>query len=169
MADSNKLKSASFNNLAYGASQINNMIRLEKGQPTSITEHLDSDFEELLDRIAPMKNAGSGSTVDITPPTETPIDVDNAINQAIGLPAPPADRAIQNQPEATVQPVQPTKSAKPRKPRTAKLSKSATSSRKQNACNITASLNSKDSATKQGTSTTPTADTLSAAGKEWYD
>jgi len=169
MVNKKKLKAASLNNLAYAASQINNMIRLEKGQPTSITESLDSDFEALLDRIAPLKNAGSGSTIDITPSADLPIDVDNVINQAIGLPTPPVDRATTGQPEATVSPVQPTKSAKPRKPRTTTTTKSASSGRKQNAGNITSTLDSNIDTTKQGTSEPAPTDTPTTAAKEWYD
>ena len=172
MVNKDKLKSASLNNLAYAASQVDNMIRLEKGQPTSITESLDADLTGLLDRIAPLKSAGSGSTVDVSYSSKcVDIDtvVDNAVNQAIGLPAPPADRAIQGDLEASIQPVEPAKRGKRGKyaPRTA--SKSARSSRKQNAGNITATLNSKVDEVKQGAITTSSADTTSGAAKEWYE
>jgi len=172
MVNKDKLKSASLNNLAYAASQVDNMIRLEKGQPTSITESLDADLSGLLDRIAPLKSAGSGSTVDVSDSVKcVDIDtaVDNAVNQAIGLPAPPADRAMVGNLEAPIQPVEQVKSAKPRKPRTVKPTKSACSSRKQNAGNITATLNSKVDEVKQGMSADPAIDTQSTAAKEWYE
>jgi len=169
LANKKKIKAASLNNIAYAVSQINNMIRLEKGQPTSITEHLDTDFEELLDRIAPMKNAGSGSTVDINPPADSPVDVDNVINQAIGLPAPPVDRAAMGQPEDTIQPVQPTKSAKPHKPHTTKPSKSTVKNRNKASCNITDNLNSKVDETKEAGEPIPKSDNQSSQQKEWYD
>jgi len=172
LANKKKIKAASLNNIAYAVAQINNMIRLEKGQPTSITESLDADLSGLLDRIAPLKSAGSGSTVDVSDSNKcVDIDtvVDNAVNQAIGLPAPPADRAIQGDLEASIQPVEPAKRGKRGKyaPRTA--SKSARSSRKQNAGNITATLNSKVDEVKQGAITTSSADTTSGAAKEWYE
>lgn len=165
MSDESKLKSASFNNLAYGASQINNMIRLEKGQPTSITESLDSDLSGLLDRIAPMKSAGSGSTVDVSPAVNTFDDVDNAVNQAIGLPAPPADRSTSANLEAPIQPVEPAKCSKARK----SASKSIVKSRKQNACNITATLNSKVDEVKQGVNTVTSSANPSTPEKQWYE
>jgi predicted DNA-binding protein YlxM (UPF0122 family) len=140
LANKKKIKAASLNNIAYAVSQINNMIRLEKGQPTAITEHLDADLGGMIDQLCGMKSAGSGSTtVSITPQSE-PIDILASLeapNEPIPTQAPDDNRSNTEQPEATVPPVQPTKSAKPRKPRTAKPTKSATNSRKQNTSNIT--------------------------------
>jgi hypothetical protein len=165
MVNKKKLKAASLNNLAYAASQINNMIRLEKGQPTSITESLDADLSGLLDRIAPLKSAGSGSTIHDVSSVNVDIDVDNAVNQAIGLPAPPADRSTSANLEASIPAVQPTKPAK----RTKSASKSATKNRKQNASNITASLNSKVDDNKEGSEPVPNSTNTSSATKEWYE
>ena len=173
MTDKGKLKAASLNNIAYSLSQLDNMIRLEKGQPTAITEHLDTDLGAMIDQLCGIKSAGSGSTVDVTPVADAvpdiSIDADTAINQAIGLSSPTGDRSTTGNLEGTNQAAKLTKSGNPHKPRTTKPSKSASSNRKQNTCNITASLNSKDSATKHGINTIPAADTTSAAGKEWYE
>jgi len=183
MSDETKLKSASFNNLAYGASQINNMIRLEKGQPTAITEHLDADLGGMIDQLCGLKSAGSGSVIDVTPAASSPSSPDDDILSSL-LPADPvdpgtftpdqsttpaADRSTCGNLEVSNLPVKPTKSGNARKPRTAKPSKSATNSRKQNSCKITASPDSKVDTVKQGTNTIPAADTTSAAGKEWYE
>lgn len=169
MVNKGKLKSASLNNLAYAASQVDNMIRLEKGQPTSITETLDADLSGLLDRIAPLKSAGSGSTIDVTPAADTNIDVEAAVNQAIGLPAPPADHSTTGNLEPTNSPVEPVKPRKSRKPRTQTVSKSIVKCRKQDACNITGDLDSKIDATKQGTSAAAATDTITTTAKEWYE
>jgi predicted DNA-binding protein YlxM (UPF0122 family) len=187
MSDPSKLKSASLNNLAYSISQINNMIRLEKGQPTAITEHLDGDLSGMIDQLCNVKSAGSGSTIDVTPSTSSPgsaVAQDDVLSSL--LPAP--DETLKHQSAEPVQstmpagdrstcgdldPInsanQPAKRGKRGKyaPRT--TTKSATNSRKQNAGNITASLNSKADETKQGTNSAPAADTLSSQTKEWYE
>jgi hypothetical protein len=203
LVNKRKIKAASLNNIAYAVSQVNNMIRLEKGQATSITEHIDTDLSGMIDQLCGIKSAGSGSTVansthsapvdildslstvSIVPQSE-PADVDNVINQAIGLPAPPADcvncatdRAATGQPEPTAQPVAPAKRAKraikarpvgrPRKPVKAKSIKSTVKPRFQTRRNFTPSLDSKDTATKQGTSAPAATDTQATATKEWYD
>jgi hypothetical protein len=172
LANKKKIKAASLNNIAYAVSQVNNMIRLEKGQPTSITESLDADLSGLLDRIAPLKSAGSGSTVDVSPADKcVDIDtvVDSAVNQAIGTPAPPANRATQGNLEGMIPAVQPVKRGKRGKyaPRTA--SKSASSGRKQNASNITGNLNSKIDTTKEGSKPVPNSTNTSSVAKEWYE
>jgi len=172
LVNKKKIKAASLNNIAYAVAQINNMIRLEKGQPTAITEHLDADLGGMIDQLCGMKSAGSGSTtVSITPQSE-PIDILASLevpDQSIPTQAPDADRSIQGNSEGTIPAAKLTKSGLPRKPRTAKPTKSATNSRKQNTSNITADLNSKDCATKQGTSAAPAADTLPSQTKEWYE
>ncbi len=151
MSDPSKLKSASLNNLAYSISQINNMIRLEKGQPTAITEHLDGDLSGMIDQLCGIKSAGSGSTIDVTPaaPTNNDDILDSLLpapiaqNAPIQSQAPSTDRSTTGNLEGKNPGSKLTKSGLPRKPRTAKPSKSATSSRKQASCNITASLDSK--------------------------
>jgi hypothetical protein len=188
MVNKKKLKAASLNNLAYAASQINNMIRLEKGQPTAITEHLDSDLGSMIDQLCGLKSAGSGSTIDVsgksdTPATSLPSSPDDDILSSL-LPAvptdpgtftpdqstaPAADRSTCGNLEPTNSPVQPTKRGKRGKyaPRT--TTKSASSSRKQSTGKITSTLDSKVDTVKQGTNPIQPAETTSAAGKEWYE
>jgi predicted DNA-binding protein YlxM (UPF0122 family) len=199
LANKKKIKAASLNNIAYAVSQVNNMIRLEKGQATSITEHIDTDLSGMIDQLCGIKSAGSGSTVansthsapvdildslstvSITPQSE-PADILASLeapSTTIPTQVPGTDRAATGQPEPTAQPVAPAKRAKraikarpvgrPRKPARAKSIKSTVKPRFQTRRNFTPSLNSKDTATKQGTSAAPATDTLSAAGKEWYD
>ena len=188
LANRKKIKAASLNNIAYAVSQINNMVRLEKGQPTSITEQIDADLGGMIDQLCGLKSAGSGSTVDVSGNSDTPAaslssspddDILSSLLPAIPADpgtftpdqstAPAADRSIQANLEASNLPVKLTKSGNARKPRTAKPSKSATNSRKQNTGKITSTLDSKVDTVKQGTNPTPAADTTSAAGKEWYD
>lgn len=189
MTDKSKLKSASLNNIAYSLSQLDNMIRLEKGQPTSITEHLDSDLGGMIDQLCGIKSAGSGSTVansthsapvdildslstvSITPQSE-PADILASLeapSTTIPTQVPGTDRAATGQPEATVHPVQPVKPAKRTKSVKQSTGKSATNSRKQNASNITASLNSKDSVNKEGANPTPETGNPPSQQKEWYE
>lgn len=224
LANKRKIKAASLNNIAYAVSQVNNMIRLEKGQATSITEHIDTDLSGMIDQLCGIKSAGSGSTIDsvsretsqtsssrspdlldnllpvsnsthsapvdildslstvsITPQSE-PADILASLeapSTTIPTQVPGTDRAATGQPGPTAQPVAPAKRAKraikarpvgrPRKPARAKSIKSTVKPRFQTRRNFTPSLNSKDTATKQGTSAAPATDTLSAAGKEWYE
>jgi hypothetical protein len=186
LANKKKIKAASLNNIAYAVSQVNNMIRLEKGQATSITEHIDGDLSGMIDQLCGgMKSAGSGSTVSNSTHSE-PVDIldsllpapndtliHDTLKQASELPiltqAPAADRSIQGNLEASIPAAKLTKSGLPRKPRTSKPSKSATNSRKQASCNITASLDSKDSETKQASEPVPNNGNTSTDQKEWYE
>jgi predicted DNA-binding protein YlxM (UPF0122 family) len=146
MTDKGKLKAASLNNIAYSLSQLDNMIRLEKGQPTAITEHLDTDLGGMIDQLCGMKSAGSGSTVDVTPAAAAPMDILESLEAPITpIPtqAPDDDRSTQANVEPTIPAAKLTKSGLVRKPRTTKPTKSTTNSRKQNTSNITASLDSK--------------------------
>jgi len=189
LLDKGKRQKATLGNVAYAISQINNMIRLEKGQPTAITEHLDADLGGLIDQLCGLKSAGSGSTVDVRGNSDTPAaaslpsspddDILSSLLPAVPddpgtftpdqSTAPAADRSIQAKLEGTNSPVNLTKSGNARKPHTAKPSKSATNSRKQNLCNITSALDSKIDTVKQGSNPIQPAEATSAAGKEWYE
>jgi len=168
MVNKKKLKAASLNNLAYAASQINNMLRLEKGQPTAITEHLDSDLGSMIDQLCGLKSTGSGSTIDVTPRADTPAAPINLLesleapNQFIQSIEPVADRAVTGSIEGS-------KSASSCKPRTIKPSKSIVKCRKQASSNITTVLNSKVDETKEGTSAALATGTQSSQQKEWYE
>jgi len=189
MADKGKLKAASLNNIAYSLSQLDNMIRLEKGQPTAITEHLDADLGGMIDQLCGLKPAGSGSTIDVSGNSDTPAaaslpsspeeDILSSLLPAVPADpgtftpdkstTPAADRSTCGNLDHTNSPAHPTKRGNRGKyaPRT--TTKSATNSRKQNSCNITATLDSKIDTVKQGTNSIKPADTTSAAGKEWYE
>jgi len=179
LANKKKIKAASLNNIAYAVGQINNMIRLEKGQPTAITEHLDGDLSGMIDQLCGgIKSAGSGSTIDVNSAgsPSSGVDILDSLlpepidqNTTIQSTMPAGDRSTCGDLDPINSANQPTKRGKRGKyaPRT--TSKTASSGRKQNSCNITASLNSKADETKQGTNSAPAADTLSSQTKEWYE
>lgn len=179
MVNKKKLKAASLNNLAYAASQINNMLRLEKGQPTSITEQLDADLNGLIDQLCGgMKSAGSGSTIDVdssSSPAEAPAAPINVLEcleepkQPIQSIEPLAELSTTGKLEGTIPPVQPVKPAKRTKSAKQTTSKSATKSRKQASSNITTDLNSKIAATKEGANSISPVNNHPAQEKEWYE
>jgi hypothetical protein len=140
---------------------------LEKGQPTAITEHLDTDLGAMIDQLCGIKSAGSGSTVDITPVS------DDTMIQASELPiptqVPTADRSTTGNLEASNQGSKSVNPIKQRKSCTTKPSKSIVKGRKQASCNITASPDSKVDETKQGTSAATATDTHPSTAKEWYE
>jgi len=63
--DKGKREKATLGNVAYALRNINEMVRLEKGQPTAITEHISDDLRSLIDKIAPLRVYDPGSVVEI--------------------------------------------------------------------------------------------------------
>jgi predicted DNA-binding protein YlxM (UPF0122 family) len=172
LANKKKIKAASLNNIAYAVSQVNNMIRLEKGQATSITEHIDGDLSNLVDQLCGMKSAGSGSTIDVTPAAAAPVDILASLeapDTAIPSQAPTADRSTCANSEGTSSPVQPAKSAKRTKRTNQTVSKSIVKDSIQASCNITSTLNSKVNATKEASEPVTNSDNQSSQEKEWYE
>lgn len=62
--DKDKREKATLGNIAYAFRQVNEVVRLERNQPTQITENIDGDLRLLLDKIAP-ERMKSANVIDI--------------------------------------------------------------------------------------------------------
>jgi len=67
IVDSDRLKKASVNNLAYAASQLDNMIRLDRNQATDIKDYrvMEGNLNELIEQERRLMREISGDVIDI--------------------------------------------------------------------------------------------------------